>query len=154
MDETRRRVRLLHAAVTAVFCLMLAGAFIDLLSAVAAPSPITALLERIAARLPLLFYLWALWAIGGAFRLVGTTDDLDAAIARVLSRVGGALALGAVFTLVGSPVLLRIVSGGRGGFVAYDPAAMTLLVIGLLMVLLAGTVARMKAMRDELDGFV
>jgi hypothetical protein len=109
--------------------------------------------------LPVPFYLYALWAIRGAFRSFALGGTFGPAIASGCVRAGWALAIGATLSAVGVPNLLRL-AGGRGGLLMFDVAYLAVGVVGLALILLGRLLARAAEvqreaadLREELGGF-
>jgi len=119
--------------------------------------------------LPAACYLYALWAIRGAFRGFAAGGGLGAAMARGCTRAGWALAVGGALSAVGIPNLVRrlielgAIERPRGlwsGILVFDVAYLAVGVIGLSLTLigrllkLAGQVQEeAAALREEVSGF-
>ena len=140
------------------------------LALAAAASPQSGALPRLLVQWsPTFFYLFALWAIRGAFRAFSLGGQFGAAMARGCTRAGLALAFGATLSAVGVPNLVRVLGslnlialrpGEWAGILHFDVAYLAVGVVGLALVLLgrllglAGDVQReAAALRDELGGF-
>lgn len=103
-------------------------------------------------RLSMPFYLSAIWTMHRAFARIGNGELFDRVLPVSLSRLGFALAGGAIASVFLSPWLMRILGGfRRGAFAAFDPPAITIGLVGLLLVVLSSLFARAVAMRRELD---
>ena len=72
----------------------------------------------------------------------------------LLTRIGLAIALGAMIEIAVGPWLLLMVKGWPGPIFTYDPATLTLGAVGALLLVLAGLWRQAASMADELDGFV
>ena len=118
---------------------------------------------------PSLFYLFALWAIGRAFRGFARGGTLGPAMALGCRRAGIALALGGAMSAVGLPNLFRLLSQqglipaprhGYGSVLVFDTAYLALGIVGIALFLLGGLVERAgqaqeeaRALRAELGEF-
>ena len=103
--------------------------------------------------LPMPFYLWAIWTARRAVLLIDKGDALSSVMSRMLARIGIALFVGGLMRVFGVSLVLHFISGSRTiGY--YDPAAITVGVIGLTLVIVARLVAEAEATRAELDEFV
>jgi len=103
-------------------------------------------------RLSMPFYLSAIWTMHRAFTRIADGELFDRVLPVSLSRLGFALAGGAIASVFLSPWLMRILGGfRRGAFAAFDPPAITIGLVGLLLVVLSSLFARAVAMRRELD---
>jgi len=103
-------------------------------------------------RLSMPFYLSAIWTMHRAFAQIADGELFDRVLPVSLSRLGFALAGGAIASVFLSPWLMRILGGfRRGAFAAFDPPAITIGLVGLLLVVLSSLFARAVAMRRELD---
>lgn len=103
-------------------------------------------------RLSMPFYLSAIWTMHCAFARIAGGELFDRVLPVSLSRLGFALAGGAIASVFLSPWLMRILGGfRRGAFAAFDPPAITIGLVGLLLVVLSSLFARAVAMRRELD---
>ena len=102
--------------------------------------------------LPLPLYIWAIWAARRAILLIGSGAALKSVLSRMLTRIGIALFAGGLVRVFGVPLAYHLLNGSRTiGF--YDPAAITVGVVGLTLVIVARLVAEAEAMRAELDEF-
>jgi len=103
-------------------------------------------------RLSMPFYLSAIWTMHRAFARIADGELFNRVLPVSLSRLGFALAGGAIASVFLSPWLMRILGGfRRGAFAAFDPPAITIGLVGLLLVVLSSLFARAVAMRRELD---
>ncbi len=100
--------------------------------------------------LPVPFYLYALWAIRGAFRSFADGGAFGPAIAAGCTRAGIALALGAALSAIGVPNAMRWVHG-QGGLLHFDVAYLAVGVVGLALVLLGRLLARAAEVQREAD---
>ena len=98
--------------------------------------------------LPVPFYLYALWAIRGAFRSFALGGTFGPAIASGCTRAGFALAAGATLSALVVPNLMRLVHG-RGGFLTFDVAYLAVGVVGLALILLGRLLARAAEVQSE-----
>ena len=111
--------------------------------------------------IPGLFYLWALAQLRGLFSaLAKTAISAQQKIAATLSRVGWALMLGSVTTVL--PVINYFVNWPtrNGAFVAFFVPTLTLFLIGLALTVLAPLLdraatleAETRSLKSELDTF-
>jgi hypothetical protein len=145
-DLLRRRARILRDLVTLVFVVLALVLSIELLGGVTGHySP-----HWLIARLPVVFYLAAIWMARAAFASIARGVMFDAVVPRLIRRVGIALAAGALTNVFAVPWIWRFVLG-RGSYAWYDPAAITLGVVGFALVLVAHLLAQASEMRSELD---
>lgn len=106
----------------------------------------------VAYRLPMAFYLTAIWTMHRAFAQFAAGGLFDEVLPPSLTRLGLALAGGGATSVLITPLALRIIGGPRhGAFAAFDPPAITVGLVGLLLVVLADPFSRAGAMRRELD---
>ena len=103
--------------------------------------------------LPMPFYLWAIWTARRAVLLIGKGGALSSVMSRMLARIGIALFAGGLMRVFGVTLALRFVGSSRS-YGYYDPAAITVGVIGLTLVIVARLVAEAEAIRAELDEFL
>lgn len=102
--------------------------------------------------LPMPFYLWAIWTARRAILLIGEGDALKSIVSRMLSRIGIALFAAGLVRVFGVAMAFRLLNGS-GTIAYYDPAAMTVGVVGLTLIIVARLVAEAEAARAELDEF-
>lgn len=101
---------------------------------------------------PMFIYIWAMWMVRQALRSIAGGALFGQVVPRLLFRVGAALFVGALFNVLGVPLLTRLIYD-RGAYLAFDGAAITLGVVGATLVLLSQLLAQAASMRDELDEF-
>lgn len=101
-------------------------------------------------RLPLLFYLWAIWNARQAIAAVGRGDGFGAILPRLIGRVGLALFLGALINVFFAP-WLSIALGWSSTIAYYDVAAITVGVVGATLMVLGQLLREAVLMREELD---
>ncbi|MBV8685110.1 MAG: DUF2975 domain-containing protein [Alphaproteobacteria bacterium] len=147
LKTLRARSRLLAALVTLVFVVLALAQAMEVAVVASGRYPHWQLLVY---RLPMLFYLWAIWTIRRATVSLAQGELFDLVVPRLLGRVGLALFLGALVNVFATPLLLRA-AAGRGPVAHYDVAAITLGVVGATLVLVARLLAEAAAMRRELD---
>ena len=102
--------------------------------------------------LPMCLYIWAIWMVRQALRSIARGAMFDQVVPRLLFRVGLALFGGALFNVVGIPVVTGLI-GRHPIFLTFDGAAVTLGVVGATLILLSELLAQASAMREELDEF-
>ena len=145
-DLLRRRARILRDLVTLVFVVLALVLSIELLAVVTGHYSVRAVVGR----LPMLFYLAAIWMVRAAFASIARGVLFDSVVPRLILRVGIALAAGALTHVFGVPWIWHF-AFGRGGYAWYDPAAITLGVVGFALILVAHLLAQAVEMRAELD---
>lgn len=148
-QELRRRSKVLAYLVTFVFALLLFAAAVELAAMVRGRlTP-----HYLALRLPVPFYLWAIWSVRGLIVVVGQGRGHDRLLAPLLQRTGIALFLGGIAAVFVAPWVARLV-WGRGPYAYYDVAAITVGVIGAALVIVAYLLGQAAAMRRELDEII
>lgn len=105
-------------------------------------------------RLPILFYLYALWSCRRAALRLAAGDHFARTTRRLVWQVGLALTLGAAMETFGVAWLLLLAQGWPGPIATYDPATLTLAAVGLMMMVLSGLWRQAEQMAQELEGFV
>ena len=111
--------------------------------------------------IPGLFYLWALAQLRGLFSaLAKSATSAQQKIAATLSRVGWALMLGAVTTVLPAINYFLNWPTRNGAFVAFFVPTLTLFLIGLALTVVAPLLTRAAALeaearslKSELDAF-
>lgn len=103
---------------------------------------------------PVVFYLFAVWSIGAAMGQLARGRLIQPTLAAALRRVGLALGLGGVMSVFVVSNLSRIIESGRGGFLHFDVAGMTLGMIGGALFLLGRVVDQAGQLQAELDEMV
>lgn len=145
--DLRARSRLLSRLVMMVLALLVLASAMEVIVTATGVYPHTRLLLY---RLPVPFYLWAIWAVGRACAAIGRGDYFGEVVPRLLNRVGLALFFGGIANVFVAPILIKVLTG-RGGYAAYDVAAITVGVVGLALVVIAPLLRQAAAMRAELD---
>lgn len=146
-----RRCRFLHYAT-----LLVLGVFVVLLLALAmaelsGQASWHALLDFLLARTPMLFYLWALWAVQRALQKLAQGQLFHLTLARALRQVGVAVLLGALFNVFALSNLMRMLHGGHGGYATFDPSGMVLGVVGAALIMLAQVIDQARKLQRELE---
>ena len=136
-----------------LFLLLLVSVIgVDVVLALQASSSEKALFAVLLTRLPIAFYLAAIWSMRMATAQLAQGATFDLLLPKLLTRVGWALALGALTSVLISPLLLRTMLGNHfGGLAAFDPAAIAVGLVGLLLAILARLFEQAAEMRSELD---
>lgn len=104
---------------------------------------------------PAVFYLWALWTFRALFAALSRKGYVfHDVIAGALGRIGLALVLGAVTSLIALPFLIQLGSRILGQFAIFTAPALTIGVIGLGLIAVAGMIqraARLEAKASSLQ---
>lgn len=103
---------------------------------------------------PTAFYLFGVWAIGSAMGQLAKGRLIQPTLSSALRRVGLSLGLGGVLSVFVVSNLVRLVENGRGGFLHFDVAGMTLGMIGGALFLLGKVVDQAGRMQAELDEMI
>ena len=101
--------------------------------------------------LPGLGYLWALWAVQRALGDLAAGRLFHAAVARAMRHIGYGVLAGSLFNVFLVTNLMRMIGGGRGGYLYFDISGIVLGVVGAALVMLARLVDQARAMQAELD---
>ena len=101
---------------------------------------------------PMALYMWAIWMIRGALKSIAGGILFDEVIAKLMFRIGLALFGGAVFTVVGVPLVTALISGSPY-INTFEPSPVTLGVVGAALMLFSHLHAKAANMSDELEGF-
>jgi len=144
------RPRTAAAAVLLVFILLLAAFAVGVWAVLAAGKGFGLLLMTF---VPLPFYLWAVWIARRAILLIGQGGAMHSIVATMLYRVGAALFVGGLVRVVIVPIAIRLLTG-EGSYAVFDPAAITVGVVGVTLIIVARVVAEADAMRSELDEII
>lgn len=107
----------------------------------------------LALRLPVPFYLWAIWSVRRLIVAVGQGRGHEGVFPPMLQRTGIALFLGGISAVFVAPWITRFLLG-RGPVAYYDVAAITVGVVGLALVIVAYLLGQASEMRRELDEIV
>jgi len=151
----RSRSRWLKRLATGIFATLVFAVVIEAAMASRAGHLDVALRTLLPYRLSIVFYVSAIWTMRRAFGRLADGEMFDRVLPSLLTRVGVALAGGAVVGVLVSPLLQRALDGShRGSFAVFDPAAITIGMVGLLLVVLSGLFNRAAAIERELDEFL
>ena len=103
---------------------------------------------------PMVFYFYGVWTIGSAMGQLAKGRLIQPTLSAALRRVGLALGFGGLMSVFGVSNILRIVEGGRGGFLHFDVAAMTIGMIGGALFLLGRVMDQAGRLQAELDEMI
>ncbi|NJC41605.1 hypothetical protein GGQ87_001863 [Brevundimonas alba] len=103
---------------------------------------------------PVVFYLFAVWSIGSAMGQLSKGRLIQPTLSTALRRVGLSLGLGGVMSVFVVSNLVRLVDHGRGAFLHFDVAGMTLGMIGGALFLLGQVVEQAGKVQAELDEMI
>lgn len=123
---------------------------VPILRGIVAPSDPRVLTDLVW-RLPALFYLGAMLGIGQAMGRLAQGRPIQPTLATAMRRVGLALGGGGVISVFLVTNLVRWIGGGRGGYLNFDIAGMTLALTGGALVLLGHVVATAARLQAEMD---
>lgn len=98
---------------------------------------------------PMLFYIAAIAMVRSALRSIGRGGEIAAVLPGLLSRAGAALFVGALFKEVGVPALTWLVSGSAY-IRPFEPSALTLGIVGAMLVIVGQLFGRAAAAEAEL----
>lgn len=148
------RLRLSVWLSTGVFLMFLGAIAVEAGATIAHQPGRGVAFETIVARIPSVIYLYAIWACRSAARRVQKGAQFGDEMPLLLTRIGLAIAAGALIETVVGPWLSLLVKGWPGPIFTYDPASLALGAVGALLLVLAGLWRQAAGMADELDGFV
>lgn len=106
---------------------------------------------QLAAAIPEVCYLMALWWVRQALLQFARGAFHTPVIARALQRVGAMLTGGAAIALFAVPSLQRLFGAGPGYLIAYDIGSVVLCAVGLSLAMLAHVLERAAEVQAELD---
>lgn len=151
-ERLRRHSRWLKRLATIIFAVLLGALAIEAAMEAGGDDPDVGLKFWLSYRLSMVFYLSAIWTMRRAFGRIANGEVFDRVLPTSLSRLGLALTGGATASVFVTPWLLRFLGGFRhGAFAAFDPPAITIGLVGLLLMVLSQLFARAVAMHRELD---
>jgi hypothetical protein len=111
-------------------------------------------IRYLAASLPTLFYLAAIWTIQRAYAAIARGDAVETALATLLEGLGVCLFLGGIARVFGQLWIPRLILGDRTSYAWFDVAAFTLGSLGLLLFIMARPLREAAQARAELDEIV
>lgn len=148
------RSRWLRRLATVVLCVLVAALGIEVIMVFTSDDVVRDLAYLLPFRLPMLFYLAGVWTIRQAFARLAEAEMFNQLLPVLLRRLGLALAGGGVASVFLTQWLwLALIGPASGAWASFDPPAITIGLVGLLMIVLADLMKRAAAMRHELDGF-
>lgn len=103
---------------------------------------------------PALFYLAGVWFIGRALGDLSRGRLIQPTLSHALRCVGLSLATGGAVSVFLVTNLVRLVEGGRGGWLHFDVPGMTLGMIGGALFLLSRVMDRATEVQAELDEMI
>ena len=147
-----RRLRALATALILAFVGVLA---IDMAFASRAADLTEYIMVTVPNRLPVLFYLMGIWIIRNAFARLGAGELFGQVLPLLLRRLGWALVGGGFVSVFLTQWLLRLLdSHVPGPLATFDPSAITIGLVGLLLIVLSDLMTRAEIMRQELEEFL
>lgn len=148
------RSRWLRRLATVVLSVLATALGIELIMVATSDDVMRDLAYLLPYRLPMLFYLAGVWTIRQAFARLAEGEMFNQLLPILLRRLGLALAGGGMASVFLTQWLWRALIGPTSGaWASFDPPAITIGLVGLLMIVLADLMKRAAAMRHELDGF-
>lgn len=103
---------------------------------------------------PTFFYLAAVWSIGQAMGELSRGRLIQPTLSGALRRAGLALGIGGVTSVFLVTNLARMLQGGRGSWLNFDVAGMTLGMIGGALFLLGRVMDQASRVQAELDEMI
>lgn len=149
MIDILTRPKVAAAAILMVFLLLLAAFAVGVWAATGGGSGLSLLMMTF---LPVPFYLWAIWTARRAILLIGSGGGLHDILSSMLTGIGAALLAGGLVRVLVVPLGIRLVTG-HGSYAVFDPAAITVGVVGVTLMIVARLVSEAGVMRAELDEF-
>lgn len=150
----RDRCRWLRRLATVILCVLSAALVIEITMQFSSGKAVEQLAHLIPFRLPMLFYLAAVWTIRRTFARLADGEMFNEVLPLLLRRLGLALAGGGFASVFLTHWLRRAFFDQQSGSLAsFDPPAITIGLVGLLLIVLGDLMGRATKMRRELDGF-
>lgn len=158
----RSRTRLFYWAATAVFAALAFFLALQILVHLRDDRDTTRNAAIIALSwAPAIFYLWAVWSVRGLFAALSRKGFVfQDVVADALNRIGLALVLGGLTSLIALPFLVSLGSRVLGQFAIFAAPALTIGVIGTGLIAVAGMIRRAArlemwatALQAKLDEF-
>jgi len=155
-DVSWRQSASLRTAVTVLFVSLAALVVLErfgwiAVERAASPDVMHRLGVELAAALPEVFYLLALWWIRSALSSCASGEFYAPVLTRMLRRVGACVATGAVLNVAVVPSLDRLLGASPGYWIAFDVTGCVLGAIGLSLIILARVLDRARELQTELD---
>lgn len=102
---------------------------------------------------PLAFYIAAILMVRSALARIASGDLFAAVLPSLFFRTGAALLIGSLFKEFGVPLLTWIVSGAPY-IRPFEPSAITLGIVGALLLVVGQLLGKASTAQDELGQFV
>jgi hypothetical protein len=148
----RRRSRLLRDLTTLVLVLLVLTMGLQIALVLRAGVGEDLGSRILAMKAPLLLYVAAVWMVRGAFAQLARGSWFTQVLPRLLSRLGLCLFAGGVTEVFIVPQVLAFMTNGRPiPFAFFEPAAVTLGVVGAMLVMIGRLLAQAADMQAELD---
>ena len=103
--------------------------------------------------LPIFLYMWAIWNLRAALRLIARGAPFGGLMPVRLFRTGLGLFSGAIFVSFGAP-LVRWLAYGKPGIQTFDGSGVTIGVLGAALMVFSTVLRQAVDMRAELDGIL
>lgn len=103
--------------------------------------------------LPVFLYMWAIWNLRAALRLIAHCAPFGDKMPTHLFRTGLGLFSGAIFVSFGAP-LVRWLAYGNPAIRTFDGSGVTIGVLGAALMVFSALLRQAADMRDELDGIL
>lgn len=133
-----------------VLALALLGVMLNSTGLLSADVAGAAKIRYLAATLPTLFYLAAIWMLQRAHAAIARGEAVEPALATLLERLGVCLFFGGIARVFGELLLVRLLLGVQTSWAWIDVAAITLGCVGLLLFVLARPLRDAVKARAEL----
>ena len=103
--------------------------------------------------IPFPLYIFAIGSFFWTLRAVAKGDRFPPLIDRLLARVGWSLFIAGLLVVFGIPLTMKLMTG-QGGYAYFDPASMTLGVVGAGLASVSHLLGRAIDAERELDEFI
>lgn len=109
--------------------------------------------ETLLSRSPAIFYIYALVSLCLIFRRLALRSEFDVGMGGLLRNFGIAVSIGGLLTVVGNPILGRLLFS-RGAFLNFDRSAMLLIVAGFIFTMIGLLIKDYAEIKKELGEFL
>lgn len=153
-SDLQSRCAWLRTGSTFLTCCFVLALVIDALLAFKSEDLADYLTVMVPYRLPVLFYLAGAWSIRNTFARLARGELFGEVLPIFLHRLGWWLVGGGLASVFFTQWLLQALLGpGRGAWATFDPAAITIALVGSLLIVLSDLMERAANMQQELDEF-